>query len=103
MGPLQTLEAARANCKNLQVTLDTTNLLLKHTVPEPTLKLSASRARRRDRHGILSTTDDDLQVSYGLGYAERRTYGRSGVIAALFNGVSVGYTFISSSVSESNI
>jgi hypothetical protein len=46
---------------NSQVTLDTTDLLLEYTVPEPTLKLSTSRTCRRDRHGVLSTTNDNLR------------------------------------------
>jgi hypothetical protein len=48
---------------DVQVSLNTTNLLLEHTVPEPALKLSTTRVSRRNRHGILSTANDDLALS----------------------------------------
>ncbi len=45
---------------DLQMTLDTTDLLLKHTMPESSLELSRSGRGGSDAHSILTSSNDDL-------------------------------------------
>ena len=80
------------------------NFLLEELVPESRLEFARSRRSGGHAHRILSPTKNDLsRIRHKIELnAKPLTYGRKGAIQALFRGVSVTYTFISSSVSESN-
>ncbi len=93
---------------DLQMTLDTTDLLLKHTMPESSLELSRSGRGGSDAHSILTSSNDDLAgarggnevrlisrdvMTYSGDHRRGRTYGREGVMQALLRGVSVVKVF----------
>lgn len=56
------------------MTSHTTDFLLKHAVPEPSLEFSASRAGRGDASSVLSTSDNDVWLERGDDCAVERSF-----------------------------
>jgi hypothetical protein len=48
------------------MSLNPPNLLLKHLVPKPRLKLALPERSRRHDHGVLSAAEEDLRGAWAL-------------------------------------
>jgi hypothetical protein len=72
----------RVDCNRVErseVTPDATNLLLEDAVPEPGLELALPLRGRRDGHGVLTSTEDNVWPTGGDGRGVERGVGREGL------------------------
>lgn len=61
------------------MTSDSSDLLLEHTVPEPSLELSLSLGGGGDAHRVLSSSEDHVRSSGGDGGRVKGSVGREGL------------------------
>lgn len=80
-----------------QVTSYTTDFLLEHTMPEPSLELSASCACGGDTSGILTTSNNHIRLERGDDCAVERSFRGEG----LDDGKVLGVMYLISKVKRS--